>query len=246
MIPKWAAKIVEQDPRGIAEDSQHQRFVQVKGERLKKQFEWASKKPVDFTANCVCAACNGGWMERIEDAARPLLTRMIQGSRISLSRDDQDIVARWLALKAIVERHVRSPIMPLRADWIDHFYEQQGPPATWQIRLARWVGDVVVYMAGGDFDFIIRDGLGPSTTSRPGMLFTVGIGQFVGQVVGVDDHVAIPTEPDLFVPIWPHTRPGPIGANAPKDKLVLWPPDRWLNDADLERYSRDPAKFIRH
>lgn len=116
VIPKWAAKTVEQDPRGIAEDSLHQRFIQAKGQAIKKQFEWVSKKPVDFTANCVCSACNGGWMEGIEAAARPIVTRMIQGGTISLSRDAQDIVARWLALKAIVERYSRSPIMPLRAD----------------------------------------------------------------------------------------------------------------------------------
>lgn len=246
MIPKWAAKVVEQDPRGIAEDSQHQRFIQVKGEAMKKQFEWASKKPVDFKANCVCAPCNNGWMERIEAAAMPIVTRMIQGGTISLSRDAQDIVAKWLALKAIVERHARSPIMPLRADWMEHFYEQQSPPATWQIRLARWVGDVVVYMAGGDFDFQIRDGLGPSTISHPGMLFTLGIGRFVGQIIGVDHQMAIPTERDLFVPIWPHPPLTLVDAETSRDDLVAWPPERWLNDADLERYSRDPAESVRH
>lgn len=235
---------MEQDPRGIAEDSQHARLIEVKGETI-KQFEWGSSKPVDFTANCVCSGCNSGWMERIEAAARPVVTPMIQGNTISLSRDAQDIVAGWLALKAIVERHSRSPIMPLRADWMDHFYKQQSPPTTWQIRLARWVGQVVVYMAGGDFDVQVRHVLVPFTIRRPGMLFTLGIGQFVGQVIGVDHQMALPAERDLFVQIWPHPLLRLVKTETPHGDLVTWPSERWLNDADLKRYSRDPTEFVR-
>ena len=50
----------------------------------------------------VCAPCNNGWMNRLETAARPHLTRMMLGLPTPLNADEQRAVAHWLAVKTVV------------------------------------------------------------------------------------------------------------------------------------------------
>ena len=241
VISRWAAKVVKQDPRGIAEDSRHAHLMVSEGKTPTRR-EWDSAQPVDFKANCVCSDCNSGWMEQIETAARRVVAPMIRGETVILSRADQDNVTRWLTLKAIIERHCRSPIIPMRADWIEHFRKELIPPTTWQVRIARWIGRVVVNMSGGDFEATVSHPLVPFAFRRPGLLFTLGIGQFLGQVIGVDYSLSVSADRNLFIQIWPHPLLRSVDAEASHDDLITWPAEHRLDDADLRRYSRNPAR----
>jgi len=240
VISRWAADVVNQDPRGIATDSRHARYADTDGERVELQ-EWGSKH-IDFKGNCVCGKCNGGWMSGIESDARVVVTPMIQGAKnVVLDRDAQDIVATWLALKAIIERYSRSPIIPIRREWIDHFYEDRRPPSTWQIRLGWWVGQIVAHIAGGDFDVQIRHTLVPFPIKREAMVFTLGVGYFVGQVLGLDSQTNVPADSLLFKQIWPHPLLRLAASPIPVQDVLTWPPKRYLSDADIEKYSLDPT-----
>jgi len=240
VIPRWAARVVEQDPRGVAPDSQHTRYLEVVGEPPVKLQEWGGN-PIDFKANCVCAKCNGGWMGKIESDAQRFVAPMIQGKKnVTLDRDAQDIVATWLGLKAIVERYSRSPIIPIRREWVDYIYQNQHPPNTWQIRLGWWVGQHVAHIAGGDFEVQIRHTLVPFLIQRQAWLFTLGVGYFVGQVLGLDSQTDVPSDPLLFVQIWPHPLVRMVGSPTLSQDPLAWPPKRYLSDVDIERYSRDP------
>lgn len=53
----------------------------------------------------VCNACNNGWMNRLETAARPHLTKMVDGKRFVMNDDEQLTVARWCAAKVMVAEH---------------------------------------------------------------------------------------------------------------------------------------------
>lgn len=53
----------------------------------------------------VCKACNSGWMNRLEDEARPFLTPLILGTPVTLNAVEMTVVARWIALKCIVAEH---------------------------------------------------------------------------------------------------------------------------------------------
>ncbi len=57
--------------------------------------------PFTTTVKRVCERCNTGWMSRLEDSAKPLLTPMISGQSAVLSPDDQRVVAIW-AFKTIL------------------------------------------------------------------------------------------------------------------------------------------------
>lgn len=53
----------------------------------------------------VCSPCNNGWMNRIEEAARPALTRVANAEQCVLHAQDLEAIARWVALKTIVVEH---------------------------------------------------------------------------------------------------------------------------------------------
>jgi hypothetical protein len=67
----------------------------------------------DWQVECVCGGnhktCNNGWMRRLENAAKPIMTPLIQGKSVGLSAEDQKLIATWAVLKSIVsEYHVYS------------------------------------------------------------------------------------------------------------------------------------------
>ena len=50
----------------------------------------------------VCRACNHGWMNALEQAARPLLEPLIRGESCYLPPEKVHVVAKWIAMKAMV------------------------------------------------------------------------------------------------------------------------------------------------
>lgn len=58
----------------------------------------------------VCARCNNGWMNTLETDARPHLTPLITGERVTLDRAALDIVAKWITLKIMVAEHAEDDL----------------------------------------------------------------------------------------------------------------------------------------
>lgn len=58
--------------------------------------------PFERTVRAVCKGCNEGWMERLEEAAEPVLLRLIEGQPGHLDTSDLEIVTRWVAKTAFV------------------------------------------------------------------------------------------------------------------------------------------------
>lgn len=59
------------------------------------------EKPVAYKLPNVCKKCNGGWMERLESAARRLIPGLIEGETKSLDPYDQLVLSMW-AMKTCV------------------------------------------------------------------------------------------------------------------------------------------------
>jgi hypothetical protein len=231
IISRWAFDVVSKDPRGLPPLGQHTRYNEHGIQQV-----WESAR-AEFIAKCVCKGCNGGWMSGIEDAARPILSRMIRSEQVILDHQAQNDVAAWLGLKAIVERYSQSPTRPVEPEWITYFHEHHRPPDTWCIRIGRYDGNRPIRMASGPITMLSRHNLVPFILKSPGLLFSLALGYFFGQVVGVGRKTVLPKRPELFSQIWPHPLlrlDPPQGAH---DELMAWPPQGWLADADLERYS---------
>ncbi len=235
-IPRWAYGVLSEDPRGIAPDSAHSRHSSTG-----MQQDWRSANPIDFVANCVCKACNSGWMSDIETAAQLAISAMIRGEPVALNRQNQDQVAAWLGLKAIVQRYGQSPPLSVPREWLDHYHTHHRAPDSWTMRISRYAGDRVVRMTGADGTAIIRNSLAPFPVQQAALMFSIAIGHFFGQVLGVRQQTAVGGDQRLFAEIWPHPILRLGTAQLVSPDLVAWPPEGSLNDSDFDRYGRDPA-----
>jgi hypothetical protein len=85
----------------------------------------------------VCAPCNNGWANRLDQAVQPLLTAMIQGKAVHLNTANQKSLAAWACLKNMAvefdDPATRATTQASRT-WL---YEKQEPPTRTVIWLSR-------------------------------------------------------------------------------------------------------------
>lgn len=104
-------------------------------ERRVRQGHGTSRKPRN-----TCNVCNGGWMSKIESAAKPAMSRLMYGEPILLDRIQQLLVATLLCLIAV--RNEFSPLaaQAVTADERTWLRTKLTPPWSWQIWLTRYRG----------------------------------------------------------------------------------------------------------
>jgi hypothetical protein len=93
---------------------------------------------VTALANVVCHVCNNGWMSRLENRVKPLLSRMIVGDvGIPLTTRDQELLASWAFKTALLLDHIypknRRRYTP---DLYHKYYRERRPPSYCHI----WTG----------------------------------------------------------------------------------------------------------
>jgi hypothetical protein len=161
-----------------------------------------------MTVNRVCRACNHGWMNDLELAARPTLTSLIRGEALSYDADAARTLATWVAKTCLMAEftHPESNATPsAHYRWL---FERREPPPLmriwaapncgpdWALRMehvAALYGDPV----SGEVDR-------PYDAHSP----TIGLGHVVFCVIGRMDE-RFPTPPIEDIPpfsaarLWP-------------------------------------------
>lgn len=86
------------------------------------------------TVSGVCEPCNGGWMNRVENAVQPYIRGMLKGNRRELHAEGQEAIATWGVLKSLVAQRNFRQDTTIPSDHYRELYElhdaQQPPPAT--------------------------------------------------------------------------------------------------------------------
>jgi hypothetical protein len=88
----------------------------------------------------VCAQCNGGWMSRLESAAKSHLTKLILGRPLVLNSDDQRALAAWVTMFCITAEFTDRAHMGIPKGDRLALMESSGPLANWKIFIGRYVG----------------------------------------------------------------------------------------------------------
>lgn len=94
--------------------------------------EWRATTPTDWISKAFCESCNGGWMARIDDAAKPVLTRLLDHHRLTspetLPPSDWDALALWAYKVSLVLQHVAGNV---RSDPVvfHDLYRQRAVPS---------------------------------------------------------------------------------------------------------------------
>jgi hypothetical protein len=95
-----------------------------------------------------CKDCNGGWMRKIGEAAKPIVERLVTGKAIDLTASDQRVLASWIALSAMVaDGQTRMPARFPDSDR-EYMFSHHAPPPHWYVLIGYYNGS-----AFGPVDF---------------------------------------------------------------------------------------------
>jgi hypothetical protein len=146
-----------------------------------------------------CIECNPGWMRLLEEAAIPIAKPLMLGSSITLSSNEQDILARWVALNAVVSEYLdpksaavsletRKQLMAghLTQEWIVSLASYEGG-GSWETRVTRHSMTLIREFQPPTAPGISPSPLGPLNVKRPVIkntqMTTIGARHLIMQAV---------------------------------------------------------------
>src|SRR4051812_28561523 len=109
IISKWLRPLLHQHESS----TRITRHAQPDMSRPAELLSTYQRQKIEVTAKVVCKACNSGWMNDIEAAARPSIEKMVRGQVTLLGRDEQPNVAAWATLKPVLFQYRRQPRRPV-------------------------------------------------------------------------------------------------------------------------------------
>jgi len=93
----------------------------------------------DWQVLCVCEACNNGWMRScVDERARHVMIPLITGQRVRLSPIQQQIIATWAAMKAMVAEYGESEMVTTHHAQRKYLRQHRKAPASWGIWIAHY------------------------------------------------------------------------------------------------------------
>jgi hypothetical protein len=189
----------------------------------------------DATVKIVCASCNNGWMNDLENGVRPFLPDLINGRAVELTAGNQKALASW-SLKTMFmfagqNKHPRLDILPLKD--CASFYQDREPSRFMIARtgaMKPWEDSEGTALV----EFICPQYNWPDPNSDPAYISTLRIGWLLVQLVRAgsldEDQVLAPFDSHpMFHPLWP------AGAT------LTWPPPRHLPAAHMADIARPPT-----
>lgn len=159
----------------------------------------------------VCKACNNGWMSRLEEDAKPILTPLILGSSGILDAEMQLTLSRWIMLKVMVGEFNKRDEVVLSNEQRRTFMVDQMIPTQvrigiarcessfWQFAYCRCSAQVALVKLGGQVVLPTEEKKNIQTTA-------IGIGKlFVYATVSNAERLDLGTilKTECLTPIWP-------------------------------------------
>jgi hypothetical protein len=200
---------------------------------------WESEIP-DLKANRTCAPCNNRWIERLDAAAKSLLTLPVRGEPQTIGRGSpQTVVSAWCFKTALLlELCAKSRASFIKPRDYRAFYHLRHPPEAVYIWLTAYGQgpNETEFQAGWvrpwSARFSLLDG-----SEREGYAITFNVGHLAVQIVGHDppDDLNIrqagelPTttnSSDYLLPLWP-----------PTGEAIHWPPKFGFDAGGLDALS---------
>jgi hypothetical protein len=187
--------------------------------------QWEQRaETIPVVTRKVCAACNSGWMSRLECAVRPVLEPMLLDQSTTLDAGAQRILALWILKTAMVLEHAGASIRPkfFRPNERHDLMAFQAIPEATFIWLLR-VADPRLAAWAAEDDLRLAVHVRPQPATGTGYASTFSAGPFAFQSIslrlpaGCDATAGVELTndedwADFSVPSWPTTT------------SVSWPP----------------------
>lgn len=189
----------------------------------------------DVQVPVVCRSCNSGWMNSLEEGARPYLRLAMKGLAVPVTPDAKRAIAAWsvktAAMLLYYQREPRPP-HPYYLEWL--YREKDWPPPKAKVWLASYAGHTP-----GEFDIrapqvaeLVRRAIEPYIRKGVAQLVSLSLGAFVMQVWLWED----PGQPMGWPPLSEDYRDSVIEIWPGTPEVQEWPPPRPFDDMGLWRF----------
>lgn len=119
------------------------RTMSINGERVELERRKRAGDLASLVVKAFCDNCNNVWMGKIEESVIPILTPMILGADMHLSRRDRQLIASWCALKTIVGEFINSDTRTIPIEVVKDFMKHKSPPKNWIIWIGKYEGTLL-------------------------------------------------------------------------------------------------------
>ncbi len=191
------------------------------------------KREFNFTSDTICAHCNGGWMNTVDQRARSYVQQLLGGHQVTANGKMRKAVASWAVKTAITARFAHLNPTPVEGEWAKQLKTDHShlPSPLWLVWLARYIGgqDLWFHQSGLDIAGAIPI-TGRPTDNSPafsdGVVTTLAIGQLCVQVLRINGP-AVPLTMDTpaALAVWP------------KGPVTSWPPPEHIDDSSLQAFA---------
>lgn len=106
----------------------HQVFDRTTGE-MQETRRTMTGRPFSATVRAVCATCNNGWMNDLENRAEEDLLKLIRGETIEFTLAQRETIALWAAKTALVRQLKDNP--SIRRPLVDQFAAVRAQTVPW-------------------------------------------------------------------------------------------------------------------
>lgn len=213
VIPRWLTSVL---PEQAAFRGQDQQIILQPGGRNGSPLILPHREVREsfnsLTVRAVCRTCNNGWMNDIEEMARPILSPLIKGESRKLIRSDVSAISSWTIKTALMAQLTSVEGVAALTSVYQAFYRDGEPPQ-----------NSVVWAAGhGSEDWALRyesvgaligteDDLGTVDASDPvnTVSTTIGLGHLLlHAVITARSSVSYPPLDEIHqgavVRLWPN------------------------------------------
>jgi len=196
---------------------------------------YKTKNKIGFISNKVCKRCNNGWMAKLEDAAKPVMSPLINGSRTILSPDNQVVIAKWL-IKTAAMCDILAKHPYFQAEERQAIVSGMRPANTWMF-LACYRGPHIGELAARGR--VYHADPNPSLDDQQKLLdpqgyaLTILIKHLALQIVSVRSSERLPTGSRITMP----ARWADASIHIPVNRDVIWPPPLVFDKDGFEEFA---------
>ncbi len=233
MWPDWIKKIV---PRTDSSHTQHlMRFNILPGKTalIRPELQQHRGNIGARKIRNVCKSCNSGWMSRVEERAKPILTKLILGESTEINKLGQKEISSWATLMAVIAEYTDLETLAISETDRQWLMKNSEPPDGWRIWLGTYSGDEwkMRYRHHGAaavrLPIFNRKNIRCNTQSTTivvgKMLMHMQSSSFNEVELGFQAGTAY-----NLIPIWP-----------PSISTVMWPIETIINDREAKEISDD-------
>ena len=170
-------------------------------------------------ARCVCEQCNGGWMSRLEESAKPILNPMIHDSSCAIDYVQQSVIAAWTIKTAMVFECTKSESAFYSPADRHHLFTWRTPPPDSFVWIGRYVNSHSLFIENH-----YLSNAKPTNVLSEGCVTTFAIGRLVlqsftarrrpdGEGKRITLHPKRGQRNRLLIQVWPAL-----------EQVIRWPP----------------------